>query len=477
MSKQQIIVDIREIIKNTIDYHELDNLSYSELIRLEIIDWVLIFISKLYPVSKKSLKNLIKKELKVFCQQKETIPKVINIETTQSDYSEDSIDNDILKKDSSDDTCQLKSINIDTIHIHSSEYCPEFQTQDTHVTITLTPQSTRILPNQNVIRECDFTNLPIEIITQRMNKLLSINLPEQRSKDWYLMRHNMITASDLYKVLGPPGNRRELLIKKSSPIDTNKQRSGGGDACKHGIKFEPIATRLYELRNQVEILEFGCIPHYDSNLPFGASPDGICGLQNERFAGRMLEIKCPYSREITGIVPEMYWKQVQGQLEVCDFEVCDFLECKITEYQNQEEFYEDGDEITTNNGMEKGAILVYSDLNNNYYYIYPEIGLSRESLLSYIDKETEKILNDSNKNYVTTCWWKLDLYSCVLIKRDREWFSSIVPKINSFWEEVEKYRLIGNDTLIKQKKIRVKKKKETLESIDICLIDSDDESK
>ena len=57
-----------------------------------------------------------------------------------------------------------------------------------------------------------------------MNKLLNINLPEQRSKDWYIMRHNMITASDLYKVLGPPGNRRELLIKKSSPIDTNKQK-------------------------------------------------------------------------------------------------------------------------------------------------------------------------------------------------------------------------------------------------------------
>ena len=83
----------------------------------------------------------------------------------------------------------------------------------------------------------------------------------------------------------------------------------------------------------------------------------------------MLEIKCPYSREITGIVPQMYWKQVQGQLEVCDLEVCDFLECKITQYDSQEQFYEDGDEFTTEGGLEKGAILVYSDSNNNYYYI------------------------------------------------------------------------------------------------------------
>lgn len=463
MSKQQIIVDIREIIKNTIDYHELDNLSYSELTNLDLIDWTLILISNLHSVKKKSLKVLIKKELKIFCQQKKNSPKIINININHHDPLEE--------------LSNQNSININTIQDDSSEYSGDFVPLKDSVKITLTPQLPKPLPNQNVIQESDFINLPIEIITQKMNKLLNINLPEQRSKEWYIMRHNMITASDLYKVLGPPGNKRELLIKKSSPIDTNKQKSGGGDACKHGIKFEPVATRLYELRNQVEILEFGCIPHFDSKLPFGASPDGICGLMNERFAGRMLEIKCPYSREITGIVPEMYWKQVQGQLEVCDFEVCDFLECKILEYQNQQEFYEDGGEFTTNDGMEKGAILVYTDSSNNNNYIYPEIGLSKSSLLSFIDKKIEIILSDPNKNYVTTCWWKLDLYSCVLIKRDREWFSSIVPEIHSFWKEVEKYRVQGNESLIKQKKTRVKKKKKTLESIEICLINSDDEFK
>lgn len=454
MSKQQIIVDIREIIKSTIEYHKLDTLCYSELISLELIEWVSILVSNLHIIKNKTLKSLIKKELKIFCLEKEVCSKVINIDTGKDDPIEES--------------CQLKSINIETTHVDSL---------DSSLQITLTPLSPKPSPNQNVIQDGNFKNLPIEIMSHKINKLLNINLPEQRSQDWYLMRHNMITASDLYKVLGPPGNKRELLIKKSSPIDTNKQKSGGGDACKHGIKFEPIATRLYELRNQVEILEFGCIPHFDSQLPFGASPDGICGLQNERLAGRMLEIKCPYSRTITGIVPEMYWKQVQGQLEVCDLEVCDFLECKITEYENQQEFYKDGDDFTTNDGLEKGAIIVYSDVNNTIFYIYPEIGLSKSSLLSFIDKEIEIILNDPHKNYVSICWWKLDLYSCVLIKRDREWFSSIVPKIHSFWEEVKKYRLQGNESLIKQKKCRIKTKKKNLESVQICLINSDDESK
>ena len=43
--------------------------------------------------------------------------------------------------------------------------------------------------------------------------------------------------------------------------------------------------------------------------------------------GRMLEIKCPYSRVINGIVPDNYEVQMQIQLEVCDLEICDF--CKL----------------------------------------------------------------------------------------------------------------------------------------------------
>lgn len=441
MFETQIKNDIKQLIKDTLYYHEIQNLSYQELINLGIVDWIDILISNMYTFKSKK-KKIIKDELIIYCQNQN----------------------------------KSKSISVDTSQNESDIKTQNLSILEEPLEITLESKSPKPISNQNVIQERDFENLPIELIIQKMTKISNIDLPEQRTPEWYVMRHNMITASDLYKVLGTPGGRRELLIKKSSPIDSLKQRSGGGDACKHGVKFEPVATRLYELRNKVKILEFGCIPHFNKNIPFGASPDGICSLENERFAGRMLEIKCPYSRKITGIVPEMYWKQVQGQLEVCDLEVCDFLECKITQYDSQEQFYEDGDELSTEEGLEKGAILVYSDLNNNYYYIYPEIGLSKSSLLLYLEQETEIILNDPDKNYVTTCWWRLELYSCVLIKRDREWFSSILPKIHSFWADVEKYRLQGNKSLIEQKKTRIKKKKKTIESIDICLINSDDDT-
>ncbi len=47
------------------------------------------------------------------------------------------------------------------------------------------------------------------------------------------------------------------------------------------------------------------------------------------------------SRELNGQVPEYYFCQVQGQLEVCDLPECDFLECKILEYSGVDEFIGD----------------------------------------------------------------------------------------------------------------------------------------
>ena len=89
-----------------------------------------------------------------------------------------------------------------------------------------------------------------------------------------------------------------------------------------GVKYEEVAVMIYEQRNSMKVFEYGCIPHpvYDF---IGASPDGITD------SGIMLEIKCPSSRKITGVIPSYYWCQVQTQLEVCELDRCDFLECKL----------------------------------------------------------------------------------------------------------------------------------------------------
>ena len=161
-------------------------------------------------------------------------------------------------------------------------------------------------------------------------------------------------------------NKKDLLKVIRTVFDEKKEK-------------KPLnGYQLYMKEKNTHVLEFGFIQH--SRLKWlGASPDGITN------DGIMLEIKCPISRIITGIPPDNYWIQVQGQLEVCDLEECDFLECKIIEYDGNDnedtEFiyltdnYE-GDYTLNSNGMEKGVIAVYLDKNtDNKIYKYSELGI------------------------------------------------------------------------------------------------------
>ena len=509
--------DLCNIIKETILDNQLEDKNFQQLLDLDIIEYIYLIISQIHNIKYEDaeeiisfhLRNSIKENNKnnlcnnllddltkidlnsfknevinvenKFSRIKNKIEKEINEE---QEINEDNLNKITLIKQNSEELADIININIETnIEINSqntlnqeinslikSDY-KEVEISDlsiNHINLSkkdeiakLSTQKQYILDNQK------YTNLNINIMIDKLNKLRSIILPEQRSKEWYEYRHNMITASDLYKVLGTEGIKRDLIIKKCSSIDPNK-KVGGGDACRHGIKYEPLATKIYELRHKVTILEFGCIPHQDSTIPFGASPDGICSEDNHFYAGRMLEIKCPYTRVITGKIPEMYWKQVQGQLEVCDLEVCDFLECKFEEYSNEDEFYQDGDEYKTSLGNEKGIIIVFSNKENITEYSYSQIGLSKDENNQWIEQETNKILQNDNLNFIGITYWKLTIFSCVLIYRDRNWFQEIFPLIIDFWTKIEYYRNNGIEDLIAKKKKRVKK---VLNLDDKCLID------
>ena len=178
-----------------------------------------------------------------------------------------------------------------------------------------------------------YENVEIERLKLIIKELKKIPQPEQRTPEWYVFRNGRLTASDLGAVMGynPYEQYKNVVLKKCGlemPFVTNR-------AIKHGVKYEEIVTMIYSFRNDLEVFEYGCIPH--PTIPhFGASPDGIVdsGSNNKDYIGRMLEIKCPTGRPITGFCPEYYWAQVQGQLEVCDLKYCDFVECYIEEYKS-----------------------------------------------------------------------------------------------------------------------------------------------
>jgi putative phage-type endonuclease len=303
----------------------------------------------------------------------------------------------------------------------------------------------------------------LKYLEDKLIYLENIPQPEQRTPEWYEFRNNRLTASDLFHITSDNKSKIIDIVKKKCGVESNYLP---GAAILHGIKFEDVAIYIYEKRAKVKITEFGCLPH--ANIPFfGASPDGICSIEseNKNYVGRMLEIKCPKSRPITGIIPPVYFAQVQGQLEVCDLEYCDFLESELREYNNKKEFFEDVDEnnyLLRKNGNEKGVIVEVYDLilkKTIYFYNYDNFKTVEEFKV-WEDTIIDKVLETSHYEYNTTTYWKLNKFNIVLVKRNREWFNNNYIKIYNFWENVLNSRANNIYTKMKEqkkKKIYVKK--------------------
>jgi putative phage-type endonuclease len=303
----------------------------------------------------------------------------------------------------------------------------------------------------------EYNDNDIKELNKIIDHLKQTPQPAQRTPEWYEFRNQRLTASDLATAVdkNPYSTRNKLIMNKCGI----KEEWNPGPAIIHGVKYEDVAVAIYELRNDVNVVEYGCIPHPTISC-FGASPDGIVDTNshNKNYIGRMLEIKCPTRREITGFIPKYYYHQVQGQLEVCNLKYCDFLECKISEYNSKDDYFQDGDFEYTKNGKEKGIIIeVYNHELEKIVYNYANIGTSLDEFLKWEENIIDDVLKDSNLEYIQTSFWKLDEYNCLLIEKNEEFWEETKPKILKFWEDVLLHRDKGCDDIAPKKKNTVKK--------------------
>ena len=197
--------------------------------------------------------------------------------------------------------------------------------------------------------------------------------PRQRTPAWRYARASCVTASDAGKILSAYGAQPELgdrvLQQKvlvaaeerfravdletselareleearargessdssaastasttASTSSTKRRRSRDSNvppAIRHGNEFEAEALAHYETVHGTKCHEFGFVRH-DKHYWLGASPDGV------HPAGRVIEIKCPYSRPISPKTrAREHYPQIQILLEVLDLERCDFVQYK-----------------------------------------------------------------------------------------------------------------------------------------------------
>jgi hypothetical protein len=192
-----------------------------------------------------------------------------------------------------------------------------------------------------------------------------------------------------------------------------------------GHKYEPLSNLIYEMKMNTKVKEFGCIEHPVYKF-LAASPDGI--VVGENNYGRMLEIKNVVSRVIDGCPKKEYYVQMQLQMEVCNLDECDFVETKFTEYDGFQQFVE-------NDTNDKGVIAVFVK-DNKFVYEYMPFG-------SNIDEWTDTIIKTSQGEWFKNIYWKLDVFSCVLVKRNKEWFQSAIGHLEDLWRIVCEERITG----------------------------------
>jgi putative phage-type endonuclease len=305
----------------------------------------------------------------------------------------------------------------------------------------------------------------------KIEYLRTLPQPVQRTPEWYLFRHNLITASNAYKAFESQSTVNQLIYEKCQPLKMNDDKFSmvNVNSTFHwGQKYEPLSVQIYEHIYNTKVEDFGCIQHNTYKF-LGASPDGINVDKNSNLYGRMLEIKNIVNREITGIPKKEYWIQTQLQMEVCDLDECDFLETKFTEYQNFAEFCNDGQE-KTEKGEFKGIIMYFSTKEGRPFYLYKPLQITDYTEIDNWEEQMIEKYESSEHNmlWIKNHYWKLEKLSCVLILRNRKWFQDNIVQLEKVWNIILKERETGYEHRAPIK--RVKKEVINNQGFQGCLI-------
>jgi len=323
----------------------------------------------------------------------------------------------------------------------------------------------------HILKCVEYNSEEINLIETKIQGLREIPQPEQRTPEWYQFRWNLITASNAWKALESQSAINQLIYEKCQPLKTNNENEeeelvkmvNVNTPLHWGQKYEPLSVLLYERNYNTKVEDFGCIKHPNYSF-LGASPDGInVDINSDRY-GRMLEIKNVVSREINGIPKKEYWTQMQLQMEVCDLVECDFLETKFIEYPDRQSFYNDS--FVDENGLknvtlsidkkDKGIILYFHTKEGKPFYMYKPLNISNSPDITYWEETELEKYEAAPYNYIFIkfIYWKLEVLSCVLVLRNREWFKNNIGQLEKVWKTIEEERVSGYEHRAPKKNLK-----------------------
>jgi hypothetical protein len=281
-----------------------------------------------------------------------------------------------------------------------------------------------------------WNTLSVEERKARIQKLKDCPQIEQRTEAWYDQYAHVLTASEFSTVLytGKGAKRRDLVQSKAFP--KKEDRSMYRLACPTtelspmgwGIRFEPVVKQLLEYKDSLTICELGRITHSETHT-LAASPDGIIeDAKNPQQIGRLVEIKCPYSRSIGGEIPYEYWVQMQVQMEVTDIDECEYVEVELVSLkQNQ-----------------SSVDLSGCSLQGILYLLQKDEGQPHETMYLYGQIQSSLCPPiPPGYHLVETIPWGFKQWSRKVVQRDRGWYSATIPYQEAFWIDVDRLQKEG----------------------------------
>ena len=281
----------------------------------------------------------------------------------------------------------------------------------------------------------EWTKRPIEGKKAHIVALCSRPQVPQRTDEWYKQTANVLTASEFSNLFGSARGRANLISSKVNyvPKDYLPQLAfptSQINALTWGIRFEPVVKQILEKKWSAKIHDLGRLVH-KTDTHLAASPDGlIVSTPHKERLGRLIEIKCPYSRKVGAEIPFEYWVQMQIQMEVADIDECEYVEVEIKSLRANQDT-----SIDVSDCQYKGAILLWRNEQNQCDYEY---------------REEYPIVDTPTKDGWTLeeiIPWGLHKYHHKTVQRDRVWFQSTEPWRTSFWEDVERSRT-GKELLV-----------------------------
>lgn len=293
---------------------------------------------------------------------------------------------------------------------------------------------------------------------EQLEELTTRKQTEQRTEAWYRQMSEIISASELGQLFAAPRQRAKLVLSKTLPyVPRNAPLAVYSDqmsAFDWGIRFEPVVKQIYIEKYGTTLKELGRL-HHPTQPTCTASPDGLVyhcpkGVRT----GRLLEIKCPVSREIDGTIPKDYYTQMQMQLHVTGLRQCDYIEA---EFASPYQSFLPKQGPTEYSGTIALVFTRRPDGSGSFEYRYGPVN-------GPADWEP---MVEENEEVVEWIPWRLMRWSEQVVARNEEWWEALQPVLRTFWEDVERAK---RGEFVVPESTRPSKRAKTADPPSTCLI-------